>query len=108
MKLVKIYHQNFHDMDNWYDYQLLTDEQAEHYRQVLLGYPSDLKITYYDDDDQPTDEVPVTDCIDMLENAREVTEDEVATLEKLVPEVIKKVNKDNDITGYIEQFNDMV
>lgn len=108
MKLVKIYHQNFHDMDNWYNYQLLTDEQAEHYRSTLLTYPSDLKITYYDDDNQPTDEVTVTDCVNMLENAREVTEDEVATLEKLVPEVIKKVNPDNDIACYIEQFNDMV
>lgn len=108
MKLVKIYHQNFHDMDNWHDYQLLTDKQAEHYRQVLLSYPSDLKITYYDDDNQPTDEITVTDCVNMLENAREVTEDEVVTLEKLVPEVIKKVTQDNDIAGYIEQFNDMV
>lgn len=108
MKLVKIYHQNFHDMDHWYDYQLLTDEQAEHYRSTMLTYPSDLKITYYDDDNQPTDEVTVTDCVNMLENAREVTEDEVATLEKLVPEVIKKVNPDNDIACYIEQFNDMV
>ena len=108
MKLVKILHQNFHDMDNWHDYQLLTDEQADHYRQVLNKYPSDLKITYYDDDNQPTDEVTVTDCIDMLDNAREVTEEEVATLEKLVPEVIKKVKPDNDIACYIEQFNDMI
>ena len=108
MKLVKIYHQNFHDMDDWYDYQLITDEQAERYRQALLNYPSDLKITYYDDDDQPTDELTVTDCVNMLENARDITEDEVATLEKLVPEVIKKVNPKNDIAGYIEQFEDMV
>lgn len=108
MKLVKIFHQNFHDMDNWHDYQLLTDEQADHYRNTLLNYPSDLKITYYDDDNQPTDEVTVTDCINMLENACDVTEDEVATLEKLVPEVIKKVKPDNDIACYIEQFNDMI
>jgi hypothetical protein len=108
MKLVKIFHQNFHDMDRWYEYQLLTDEQAEHYRNSLLNYPSDLKITYYDDDNQPTDEVTVTDCVNMLDNAREVTEDEVAILEKLVPEVIKKVSDNNDIAGYIEQFEDMV
>lgn len=43
----------------------------------------------------------------MLENAR-LTEEEAATLEKLVPEVIKKVNPDNDIACYIEQFEDMV
>jgi hypothetical protein len=108
MKLVKIFHQNFHDMDRWYEYQLLTDEQAEHYRNSLLNYPSDLKITYYDDDNQPTDEVTVTDCVNMLDNAREVTEDEVAILEKLVSEVIKKVSDNNDIAGYIEQFEDMV
>lgn len=108
MKLVKIYHQNFHDMERWYNYQLLTDKQVEDYREYLLNYPSNLKITYYDDDNQLTDEVTVTDCVNMLENARDLTEEEAATLEKLVPEVIKKVNPDNDIACYIEQFNDMV
>jgi hypothetical protein len=108
MKIIKIAKQNFHDMDTAYEYQLLTDEQVDKYNKELSAFPSDLKITYYDDDDRVRDEITVADCLDMLKEATYITQEGVLFLTAYVPDVIKKVSDDNMFTGYIEQFNDMV
>jgi hypothetical protein len=95
-------------MDAAYQYQLLTDEQVDKYKKELSKFPSDLKITYYDEDDRVRDEFTVADCIKLLDSATFITQEAVLTLTAFVPEVIKKVSDDNLFTGYIEQFNDRV
>lgn len=108
MKIIKIAKQNFHDMDTAYEYQLLTDEQVDKYNKELSVFPSDLKITYYDDDGRVRDEITVADCLQMLKDANYITQDGVLVLTAYVPDVIKKVSNDNAFTGYIEQFKDMI
>jgi hypothetical protein len=89
-------------------YYFITASEKEQYlkwfKEVAEIYP-DEAITYYNDDDEEIDSITAGDIVKILEKAKEVTEEEMKTLKKLVPEVIRKYN---ELPEYVEMLTDKI
>jgi phosphoribosyl-ATP pyrophosphohydrolase len=59
-------------------------------------------VTYYDDDDREIDQLTVEEAAEILNTAVDVSDDEIATLMKLVSHVIK----DFQLEGILDMLED--
>ena len=88
-------------------YYFITADEKEQYlewfKEVAEIYP-DEAITYYNDDDEEIDSITAGDVVKLIEKAKEVTEEEMKTLKKLVPGVIKY----NELPEYVEMLTDKI
>lgn len=106
--LVKDCNSNSHEMTESYYYYIITAEEKEQYltwfEESAKKWP-EAKIKYYNEDDAEVDSVSMADIVNMIEEAKEINETEKNTLQKLLPDVIKKYN---EMPEYIERFTEII
>lgn len=106
--LVKDCNRNSHEMTVSYYYYIITAEEKEQYlkwfKESAKSWPN-AKISYYNEDDAEVDSVSMAEIVKMLEEAKEINEMEKKTVQKLLPDVVKKYN---EMPEYIERFTEII
>ena len=103
MKLLIVRENNNRTCDSVVQYQLITDEAFDTCKNRIEALKNTgATVTYYDDDDREIDQLTVEDAEEILNTAVDVSDDEIATLMKLVSHVIK----DFQLEGIIDMLED--